>query len=212
MGPPTVGHALPIGTRKKFASLQLRLSSHDTRPSFRTDRMDRTAVQTILADLMPTSYTIHHNVRRNPDLEYLFMVIELILHCNRLTYESQTIRLTPFPHKSRTRLSSRTCSSRHTEILCFLCKRGESFSKAKLFAPNRPSLFPSLPRCSLQALSALQPRLLHTTAAATTIAHPNDARGLHHVSWPLPVRRVRFTHTFKRHPIFPTIALRTLRA
>ena len=111
--------------------------------------MDRAAVQTILADLMPTSYTIHHNVRRNPDLEYLFMVIELILHCNRLECESQTIRLTPFPHKSRTRLSSRTCCflTTHGNLVLPLQTRREFFknkvirSKSTIFVPKSASLF-----------------------------------------------------------------------
>ena len=42
--------------------------------------MDRAAVQTILADIMPASYTIHNRVPRSPDLEYLLTVFELILH------------------------------------------------------------------------------------------------------------------------------------
>ena len=42
--------------------------------------MDRAAVQTILADLMPASHTIHNKVSRSLDLEYLPTVFELILH------------------------------------------------------------------------------------------------------------------------------------
>ena len=61
--------------------------------------MDRAAVQTILADLMPASHTIHNKVPRSPYLEYLLTVFELILHwtsprCGRLKWDSQTVRLT----------------------------------------------------------------------------------------------------------------------
>ena len=53
---------------------------------------------------------------------------------------------------------------------------------------NRSSPSPGLPRCVLQAGSNAdtnEPRLLPTTAAATKIAHPSDARGQLHVSRPL---------------------------
>ena len=39
-------------TKKRISSLHLRLSSHNTRPSFHKDRIDRVAVQMILADLI----------------------------------------------------------------------------------------------------------------------------------------------------------------
>ena len=51
-------------TERKISSPQLRLSSHDTWPSFHTDRMDRAAVQTFVADLMPAIYTIRNRVPR----------------------------------------------------------------------------------------------------------------------------------------------------
>ena len=106
------------------------------------------------------------------------------------------------------------CSSRsrlvHGNLLLPLQPRGSSpppsmsynplavervfLSKARSFGSNRPSLFPGLPRCVLQACLELEQRLLRTTAAATTIAHLSDARGLHHVSWPLPVQPTRPSH------------------
>ena len=46
-------------TKKRISSLHLKLSSHDTRPSFHTNRIDRAAVQTILADLI--SAIPHHS-------------------------------------------------------------------------------------------------------------------------------------------------------
>ena len=50
--------------KENISSLQLKLSSHDTRPSFHTDRMDRAAVQTVPADLMPAIHTIRNRVPR----------------------------------------------------------------------------------------------------------------------------------------------------
>ena len=80
-------HELAVGTRsaqashtEKISSLQLTLSSHNTRPNFRTDRMDRAAVQTILTDLMPANHTIHNKVPRSPELQYLLTESGLILH------------------------------------------------------------------------------------------------------------------------------------
>ena len=76
-------------------------------------------------------------------------------------------------------------------------RRECSFSKARSFASNRPSLFPGLPRCALQAWLELRPRFLRTTAAATTTAHPSDARGRRHVSWP-PLRTVHSVSCVRR--------------
>ena len=103
----------------------------------------------------------------------------------------------------------------YTAIFCCLCNRGRVdatiqlvvekvfLSKARSFASNRSSLFPSLPRWALPAWLEFQPRLLRTTAVATTIAHPSDARGLHHVSWPLPSSRsVRLTDHVERQSKF----------
>ena len=66
--------------------------------------------------------------------------------------------------------------------------------KAKSFAPNRPSLFQSLSRCSLQAWHELESNFLRTAWTAR-IAHPSDAHGLHHVLWPLPFQPTRPSHT-----------------
>ena len=68
--------ALSCHTKKRFHRDNSDLSSRNTRPSFQTDRMDRAAVQTILAVLMPASHTIHNRVPRCPDLEYLLTVLQ----------------------------------------------------------------------------------------------------------------------------------------
>ena len=50
----------------------------------------------------------------------------------------------------------------------------------------------------------LEPGLLRSTAASITTARPSDARGLHHVSCPLPVQPTGKSHThhIERHPKF----------
>ena len=60
-----------------------------------------------------------------------------------------------------------------------LVVEGVFLSKAK---SNRSSSTPGLPRCVLQAGIPIPSRLLPTTAAATIIAHPSDARDRLHVS------------------------------
>ena len=213
-------------TKKRFhrdkSDCQTRLSPHNTRPNFHTERLNR-AAQTILADLTPASHTIHNRVSRLlVGVEFNFTSDVAMQHFCRLKWDSQTVHLTtpwgphwPFPHRSRTSHSSRTCSSHprsmHGNLLLSQQPQGESsppsmssnplgaegvfLSTARTFASNRSSLFPGLPRCALQALHVLPPRLLRPTAAATTIAHPGDVRGRHQVSWPWPVQPTGPRHT-----------------
>ena len=55
-----------VVTKEKISSLRLRLSSLNTRPSFRTDRSDRAAVSpTILAALAQASHTSSMSVCRS---------------------------------------------------------------------------------------------------------------------------------------------------
>ena len=164
--------------------------------------MDRAAVQTILADLMPASHTIHNKVSHCSDLEFppldrYWAQLHIgrrhapflsVSFCRPLSSEmgfapDNTVRIAMTI--SRTSYSSGTCSSRprsvHGSILLPLQPRGESsppsmsfnplvaegvfFPKARSCASNRPSLFPGLSRCALQAWLALPPRLLRATAA-----------------------------------------------
>ena len=93
-------------------------------------------------------------------------------------------------------IDTRQSPSVSSNSLNSLVVEGAFVSKAK---SNRSSSTPGLPRCVLQAGSNAdtnEPRLLPTTAAATKIAHPSDARGQLHVSRPF---HVRFTLHLQRH-------------
>ena len=121
-------------------------------------------------------------------------------------------------HRSRTSHSSRICFSRsrltHDSLLLPQSQRnllppsvssnsmnslvveGVFLSKVK---SNQSSSTPGLPCCVLQAGSNAdtnEPRLLPTTAAATKIAHPSDARGQLDVSRPL--------HAQLSRPFYPS--------
>ena len=130
-----------------------------------------------------------------------------------------TVRISmTFPHRSGTSHSSRIRCSRarlpHDSPLLPLRSQGNSlppsvssnsmnslvvegviFSNAK---SNRSSLAPGLPRCVLQAGIAIPSRLLPTTAAATIIAHPSDARGRLYVSRPLHAQLEHEQHLLSR--------------
>ena len=73
-----------------------------------------------------------------------------------------------------------------------LVVEGVFFLKVK---SNRSSSTPGLPRCVSNA-DTNEPRPLPTTAAATIIAHPSDARGQLHVSRPL--------HAQLSRPFYPS--------
>ena len=94
-----------VTQRKDFITQHLRLLSRDTRPSLQNDRMDRAALQTILADLMSARHTIRNRVPRSPDLEYLLMMFELILHW---TFATQDSRRSPSADYSRLKWDSQT--------------------------------------------------------------------------------------------------------
>ena len=51
------------------ATTQIVVSQYSAELSFHADRLIRAAAQTILADLMPASHTIHNRVSRCPHLE-----------------------------------------------------------------------------------------------------------------------------------------------
>ena len=160
--------------------------------------MDRAAVWTILADLIPT--IAHHfattKFHAESGSEHLLMLLELIFlgrrhaafssvsFCRLQSSEmgfangppDNTVRITMTvptqiqnqPIVSHMFLTFQINTRQSSAASAYAVSEGVILSKAKSFASDRQSLFRSL--------------LLRTTAAATVIARPSDARGLHHVS------------------------------
>ena len=84
----------------------------------------------------------------------------------------------------------------YTAIFCCVCNRGKSRRHHRGHSLQVDHLSSQVCLVVLsRSGSNLKPRLLRTAAAATTIAHPSDARVLRHISWPLPVQRTRPSHT-----------------